>query len=73
MYVNSIRIERISGCCEYRFKKGSKLGTGTLKFLSVSGAAPCFRCNVRKGLIKVSLIDSSLRGCRFLGTETEPI
>jgi len=52
MYVNSIRIERISGCCEYRFKKGSKLGTGTLKFLSVSGAAPCFRCNVRKGLIK---------------------
>jgi hypothetical protein len=52
MYVNNIRIERISSCCEYKNKKGAKLGTGTLQFLSVQGAAPCFKCNIRKGLIK---------------------
>jgi hypothetical protein len=56
MYVNNIRVERISACCEYRFKKGSKLGTGSIKFLGVKGAAPCFRCNVRKGMVKVRKI-----------------
>ena len=33
MYVNSVRVERVSACCEYKFKKGAKLGTGTLQFL----------------------------------------
>ena len=53
MYVNNIRIERISSCCEYKHTKGAKLGTGTLQFLSVEGAAPCFKCNVRRGYLKV--------------------
>jgi hypothetical protein len=52
MYVNNIRVERISSCCEYKYKKGAKLGTGTLQFLSVEGAAPCFKCNVRNNIIK---------------------
>lgn len=52
MYVNNIRIERISSCCEYKHTKGAKLGTGTLQFLSVEGAAPCFKCNVRRGYLK---------------------
>ena len=53
MYVNNIRIERISSCCEYKYNKGAKLGTGTIQFLSVEGAAPCFKCNVRRGYLKV--------------------
>jgi len=52
MYVNNIRVERISSCCEYKYKKGAKLGTGTLQFISVEGAAPCFKCNVRNNIIK---------------------
>lgn len=54
MYVNNIRVERISSCCEYKYKKGAKLGTGTLQFISVEGAAPCFKCNVRNNIIKVT-------------------
>ena len=54
MYVNNIRVERISSCCEYKYKKGAKLGTGTLQFISVDGAAPCFKCNVRNNIIKVT-------------------
>ena len=53
MYVNNIRVERISSCCEYKYTKGAKLGTGTIQFLSVEGAAPCFKCNVRRGYLKV--------------------
>ena len=56
MYVNNIRVERISSCCEYKYKKGAKLGTGTLQFISVEGAAPCFKCNVRNNIIKVTTL-----------------
>jgi len=52
MYVNNIRVERISSCCEYKYKKGAKLGTGTLQFISVEGSAPCFKFNVRNNIIK---------------------
>ena len=53
VYVNSIRVERISACCEYRYKKGQKLGCGTIRLMSVKGAAPCYACNIRNNNPKV--------------------
>ncbi|CAL8068461.1 unnamed protein product [Calicophoron daubneyi] len=43
---------RISTCCEYRHKKGVRIGgkAGHFAYLSVEGSIPCFKCQAARAL-----------------------
>lgn len=49
IYINGIINIRVSSCCEYKHKPGNKIGGKNSQFalISVQGAAPCYRCQVR--------------------------
>ncbi|NXG64061.1 ERIC3 protein, partial [Hemiprocne comata] len=53
-FLNGIQVDRLSCCCEYKHQKRSRLGGrhGYFGFLSVEGAAPCYRCIIAMGLDK---------------------
>ncbi|XP_051481722.1 glutamate-rich protein 3 [Apus apus] len=53
-FLNGILVDRLSWCCEYKHQKRSRLGgrRGHFGFLSVEGAAPCYRCIIAMGLDK---------------------
>ncbi|MFT7818962.1 glutamate-rich protein 3 isoform X1 [Arapaima gigas] len=53
-YLNSMQVERLSSCCEFRYRRGSRLGgkRGHFSFVSVDGASPCYRCIIAMGLDK---------------------
>merc|ERR1712227_710288 len=48
IYIDGLQDNRISNCCEYKHKPGSKLGgkNAGFSFVGVTGAAPCYRCQV---------------------------
>ncbi|XP_006003352.1 glutamate-rich protein 3 [Latimeria chalumnae] len=53
-FLNGIQVDRVSSCCEFKHKKGSRLGGkhGHFGFFDVEGACPCYRCIIALGLDK---------------------
>ncbi|KAL8572572.1 hypothetical protein ACOMHN_017206 [Nucella lapillus] len=52
LYVDGQMDSRVSTCCEYRHSRGAKIGgkQGHFSLLRVSGAVPCYKCQVAKGV-----------------------
>lgn len=44
-FLNGIPVNRLSSCCEYKHRRGSRLGgkRGYFGFVSVEKASPCYR------------------------------
>uniref|UniRef100_A0A3B4Y1D6 Glutamate rich 3 n=1 Tax=Seriola lalandi dorsalis TaxID=1841481 RepID=A0A3B4Y1D6_SERLL len=44
-FLNGLQVERLSSCCEFKHRKGSRLGGrhGHFGFSSVEGASPCYK------------------------------
>ncbi|KAJ8357552.1 hypothetical protein SKAU_G00203460 [Synaphobranchus kaupii] len=53
-FLNGMLVERLSSCCEFRHRGGSRLGgkRGQFGFTVVDGASPCYRCIIALGLDK---------------------
>ncbi|CAI9613748.1 unnamed protein product, partial [Staurois parvus] len=53
-YINGIQVDRLSSCCEYKHRKGARLGgkNGYFGIINVEGASPCYRCIIAMGLDK---------------------
>ncbi|XP_070209545.1 glutamate-rich protein 3-like isoform X3 [Littorina saxatilis] len=53
LYVDGQMDSRVSTCCEYRHKRGAKIGgkQGHFSVLKVEGAVPCYKCQVAKGVV----------------------
>ncbi|KAK2907774.1 glutamate-rich protein 3 [Channa argus] len=53
-FLNGLQVERLSSCCEFKHRKGSRLGGrhGHFGFSSVMGACPCYKCIIAMGLDK---------------------
>ncbi|KAL1023140.1 hypothetical protein UPYG_G00036880 [Umbra pygmaea] len=53
-FLNGLQVERLSSCCEFKHRKGSRLGGrhGHFGFSNVEGASPCYRCIIAMGLDK---------------------
>ncbi|XP_078584322.1 glutamate-rich protein 3-like [Branchiostoma floridae x Branchiostoma japonicum] len=51
-YLNGLQDIRLSACCEYKHKKGRKLGSklGHFELVNIEGAAPCYRCQAAEGV-----------------------
>ncbi|XP_076577683.1 glutamate-rich protein 3 [Chaetodon auriga] len=53
-FLNGLQVERLSSCCEFKHRRGSRLGGrhGHFGFCSVEGASPCYKCIIAVGLDK---------------------
>ncbi|XP_062280248.1 glutamate-rich protein 3 [Scomber scombrus] len=53
-FLNGLQVERLSSCCEFKHRKGSRLGGrhGHFGFSGVEGASPCYKCIIAMGLDK---------------------
>ncbi|XP_060629717.2 glutamate-rich protein 3 [Anolis sagrei] len=53
-YLNGLQVDRLSSCCEYKHRKGTRLGGkhGHFGFVNVERSAPCYRCIISMGLDK---------------------
>ncbi|KAM4549197.1 glutamate-rich protein 3 isoform 2-T2 [Odontesthes bonariensis] len=53
-FLNGLQVERLSSCCEFKHRKGSRLGGrhGHFGFTYVEGASPCYKCIIAMGLDK---------------------
>ncbi|XP_025759171.1 glutamate-rich protein 3 isoform X4 [Oreochromis niloticus] len=53
-FLNGLQVERLSSCCEFKHRKGSRLGGkhGHFGFTAVEGASPCYKCIIAMGLDK---------------------
>ncbi|XP_065102758.1 glutamate-rich protein 3 isoform X2 [Paramisgurnus dabryanus] len=53
-FLNGLQVERLSSCCEFKHRKGARLGGrhGHFGFSSVEGASPCYKCIIAMGLDK---------------------
>ncbi|XP_025057613.1 glutamate-rich protein 3 isoform X2 [Alligator sinensis] len=53
-FLNGIQVDRLSSCCEYKHRKGARLGgkQGYFGFVNVDRASPCYRCIIEMGLDK---------------------
>ncbi|XP_058494518.1 glutamate-rich protein 3 [Solea solea] len=53
-FLNGLQVERLSSCCEFKHRKGSRLGGrhGHFGLFSVEGASPCYKCIIAMGLDK---------------------
>ncbi|XP_039339149.1 glutamate-rich protein 3 isoform X7 [Mauremys reevesii] len=53
-FLNGIQMDRLSSCCEYKHRKGVRLGGkhGYFGFVNVDRASPCYRCIIAMGLDK---------------------
>ncbi|KAM8887743.1 glutamate-rich protein 3 [Synchiropus picturatus] len=53
-FLNGLQVERLSSCCEFKHRKGPRLGGrhGHFGFTSVEGASPCYKCIISMGLDK---------------------
>ncbi|XP_069863399.1 glutamate-rich protein 3 isoform X2 [Dipodomys merriami] len=51
-FLNGIQVNRLSSCCEYKHRKGSRLGgkRGYFGFVCVEKASPCYKCIIAMGL-----------------------
>ncbi|XP_041133381.1 glutamate-rich protein 3 [Polyodon spathula] len=53
-FLNTMQVDRLSSCCEFKHRKGARLGGkhGHFGIASVEGASPCYRCIIAVGLDK---------------------
>ncbi|XP_040041232.2 glutamate-rich protein 3 isoform X2 [Gasterosteus aculeatus] len=53
-FLSGLQVERLSSCCEFKHRKGPRLGGrhGHFGFRSVEGASPCYKCIIAMGLDK---------------------
>ncbi|XP_029286166.1 glutamate-rich protein 3 [Cottoperca gobio] len=53
-FLNGLQVERLSSCCEFKHRKGPRLGGrhGHFGFCGVEGASPCYKCIIAMGLDK---------------------
>ncbi|XP_068175367.1 glutamate-rich protein 3 [Antennarius striatus] len=53
-FLNGLQVERVSSCCEFKHRKGSRLGGRHrhFGFSGVEGASPCYKCIIAMGLDK---------------------
>ncbi|XP_041417263.1 glutamate-rich protein 3 isoform X2 [Xenopus laevis] len=53
-YINGMQVDRLSSCCEYKHRKGARLGgkNGYFGIVNIEGASPCYRCIISMGLDK---------------------
>ncbi|KAM9107053.1 LOW QUALITY PROTEIN: glutamate-rich protein 3 [Megaptera novaeangliae] len=53
-FLNGIQVNRLSSCCEYKHRKGSRLGgkRGYFGFVCVERSSPCYKCIIAMGLDK---------------------
>ncbi|XP_059780492.1 glutamate-rich protein 3 isoform X2 [Balaenoptera ricei] len=51
-FLNGIQVNRLSSCCEYKHRKGSRLGgkRGYFGFVCVERSSPCYKCIIAMGL-----------------------
>lgn len=44
-FLNGLQVERLSSCCEFKHRKGSRLGGrhGHFGFVGVEAASPCYK------------------------------
>ncbi|CAH2311044.1 Hypothetical predicted protein [Pelobates cultripes] len=56
-FINGMQVDRLSSCCEYKHRKGARLGgrNGHFGFTDIEGASPCYRCIIAMGLDKKPL------------------
>ncbi|XP_053248021.1 glutamate-rich protein 3 isoform X2 [Podarcis raffonei] len=56
-YLNGMQVDRLSTCCEYKHRKGTRLGGkhGYFGLVNVERSAPCYRCIIAMGLDKKPL------------------
>nr|XP_057930472.1 glutamate-rich protein 3 isoform X3 [Doryrhamphus excisus] len=53
-FVNGLQVERLSSCCEFKHRRGPRLGGrhGHFGFTAVQRASPCYKCIIAMGLDK---------------------
>ncbi|XP_074191053.1 glutamate-rich protein 3 isoform X1 [Rhinolophus sinicus] len=53
-FLNGMQVNRLSSCCEYKHRKGSRLGgkRGYFGFVCVERSSPCYKCIIAMGLDK---------------------
>ncbi|XP_054995312.1 glutamate-rich protein 3 [Sorex araneus] len=53
-FLNGIQVNRLSSCCEFKHRKGSRLGgkRGYFGFVCVERSSPCYKCIIAMGLDK---------------------
>lgn len=54
-FLNGMQVNRLSSCCEYKHRKGSRLGgkRGYFGFVRVERSSPCYKCIIAMGLDKI--------------------
>ncbi|XP_073935855.1 glutamate-rich protein 3 isoform X2 [Castor canadensis] len=53
-FLNGMQVNRLSSCCEYKHRNGSRLGgkRGYFGFVCVEKSSPCYKCIIAMGLDK---------------------
>ncbi|XP_036609304.1 glutamate-rich protein 3 [Trichosurus vulpecula] len=53
-FLNGMQLDRLSSCCEFKHRRGSRLGgkNGYFGFVNIDGASPCYKCIISMGLDK---------------------
>ncbi|XP_077440319.1 glutamate-rich protein 3 isoform X2 [Vanacampus margaritifer] len=53
-FLNGLQVERLSSCCEFKHRRGPRLGGrhGHFGFYAVERASPCYKCIIAMGLDK---------------------
>ncbi|XP_027729805.1 glutamate-rich protein 3 [Vombatus ursinus] len=56
-FLNGMQLDRLSSCCEFKHRRGSRLGgkNGYFGFVDIDGASPCYKCIISMGLDKKPL------------------
>ncbi|XP_077390368.1 glutamate-rich protein 3 isoform X2 [Festucalex cinctus] len=51
-FLNGLQVERLSSCCEFKHRRGPRLGGrhGHFGFSAVERASPCYKCIIAMGL-----------------------
>ncbi|KAJ8276942.1 hypothetical protein GJAV_G00069630 [Gymnothorax javanicus] len=54
-FLNGMQVDRLSSCCEFKHRVGSRLGGkhGHFGFIGVNGSSPCYKCIISMGLDKM--------------------
>ncbi|XP_061636106.1 glutamate-rich protein 3 isoform X2 [Phyllopteryx taeniolatus] len=54
-FLNGLQVERLSSCCEFKRRRGPRLGGrhGHFGFSAVERASPCYKCIIAMGLDKM--------------------
>ena len=73
-YLNGIIVERLSACCEYKHRKGFKLGAKTshFAFVKIEGTHPCYKCLVASEKFRTTSDQSALARNTFKKRDENP-